>query len=103
MLSALGGPSPALVDGRQKRQHCLAPGSPAHPLHFVVEVRDVGSVCGHGKAQTADVKQTPPAIGACERCNAQFKSSNANTAHAELEIMDLFDAHRCQPMDASQA
>jgi hypothetical protein len=63
----------------------------------------LGACVGMAKRKLRIVKRTPPAIGVCERCNAQFKSSNANTAHAELEIMDLFDAHRCQPMDASQA
>jgi tRNA(Ile2) C34 agmatinyltransferase TiaS len=39
------------------------------------------------------VKQTPPAIGVCERCNAQFKGDG---------IQAQFDAHKCKPMDSSQ-
>jgi len=39
------------------------------------------------------VKQSPPAIGVCERCNAQFKDEG---------IQAQFDAHKCQPIDSSQ-
>ena len=39
------------------------------------------------------VKQTPSAIGMCERCNAQFKDPN---------IQAQFDAHECKPIDSSQ-
>lgn len=46
------------------------------------------------------VKKTPsPAIGVCERCNAQFKSSAAD---AEAEILAQFSAHKCKLMDSSQ-
>jgi hypothetical protein len=48
------------------------------------------------------VKRDPPSIGVCEHCNAQFKSNNTVEAHAELEIIDLFDAHKCEPLDSSQ-
>jgi ribosomal protein L37AE/L43A len=39
------------------------------------------------------VKRTPPAIGVCERCNAQFKG-------ADMEAQ--FEAHKCKPVDSSQ-
>jgi hypothetical protein len=39
------------------------------------------------------VKQTPLAIGICERCNAQFKGD---------EIQAQFDTHKCKPIDSSQ-
>jgi hypothetical protein len=45
------------------------------------------------------VKQGPPAIGICERCNAQFKSSLSDM---ELDIAQQFDAHKCKPIDSSQ-
>jgi hypothetical protein len=45
------------------------------------------------------VKHTHPAIGICERCNAQFKSSLSDM---ELDIAQQFDAHKCEPMDSSQ-
>jgi len=38
-------------------------------------------------------KSPPPAIGVCERCNAQFKGEN---------IEEQFDAHKCKPIDSSQ-
>jgi hypothetical protein len=38
-------------------------------------------------------KAPPPAIGVCERCNAQFKGEG---------IQAQFDAHKCKPMDSSQ-
>jgi len=44
-------------------------------------------------------KSPPPAIGVCERCNAQFKSSASDS---ELDIARRFDAHKCGPMDSSQ-
>jgi len=46
------------------------------------------------------VKQTPPpAIGVCERCNAQFKS---NLPSPDAHIQAQFDAHKCKPVDSSQ-
>jgi hypothetical protein len=44
-------------------------------------------------------KGPPPAIGVCERCNAQFKSS---VPDAETDIAAQFDAHKCKPVDSSQ-
>jgi hypothetical protein len=41
----------------------------------------------------------PPAIGVCERCNAQFKSSLPDS---EIDIATQFDAHKCKPVDSSQ-
>jgi len=48
------------------------------------------------------VKGTLPAIGICERCNSQFKSSKPSQADAEQEITAAFIAHKCKPMDSSQ-
>jgi hypothetical protein len=45
------------------------------------------------KRELRIVKQTPPAIGVCERCNAQFKDEG---------IQAQFDAHKCKPIDSSQ-
>jgi hypothetical protein len=41
----------------------------------------------------------PPAIGVCERCNAQFKSSLPGP---DTDILAQFNAHKCEPMDSSQ-
>jgi hypothetical protein len=49
------------------------------------------------------VKLTPIAIGVCERCNAQFKSSQPLEDDAEAEMRAAFDAHKCKLEDASQA
>jgi len=47
------------------------------------------------------VKKSPlPAIGVCERCNAQFKSSLPSPG---TDIRAQFDAHTCKREDASQA
>jgi len=48
------------------------------------------------------VKKAPPfpAIGICERCNAQFKSSLPDTAESDIAVQ--FDLHRCKPVDSSQ-
>ena len=45
------------------------------------------------KRKLGIVKQSPPAIGVCERCNAQFKNA---------DIQAQFDAHKCKPVDSSQ-
>ena len=46
------------------------------------------------------VTKTPlPAIGVCERCNAQFKS---DMLYPEAHIQEQFDAHNCKVMDSSQ-
>jgi hypothetical protein len=39
------------------------------------------------------VKKTPPAIGVCERCTAQFKDG---------DIQAQFATHKCKPIDSSQ-
>jgi hypothetical protein len=48
------------------------------------------------------VKQSPPAIGVCERCNEQFKSDKRSWQEADAEIVQAFAAHKCKPMDSSQ-
>ena len=48
------------------------------------------------------VKPPLPAIGVCERCNSQFKSSQTSQGDAEKEIQAAFDAHKCKPVDSSQ-
>jgi hypothetical protein len=48
------------------------------------------------------VKPPLPAIGVCERCNSQFKSSQTSQDDAEKEINAAFDAHECKPTDSSQ-
>jgi len=48
------------------------------------------------------VKQNPPAIGVCERCNEQFKSHLPQEDQAEWEIRTLFERHKCKPVDSSQ-
>jgi len=48
------------------------------------------------------VKRTPPAIGICERCNAQFKSSKPFGDEAATEIGQAFAIHKCKPIDSSQ-
>ena len=40
----------------------------------------------------------PPAIGVCERCNAQFKSSLPDPG---TDIQAQFDAHKCKLVDSS--
>ena len=39
------------------------------------------------------VKQTPPALGICERCSSQFKGD---------DVQAQFNAHKCKPVDTSQ-
>ena len=41
------------------------------------------------------VKPPLPAIGICEACNSQFKSSKRSQDEAESEIKESFDAHEC--------
>jgi hypothetical protein len=47
-------------------------------------------------------KIPPPAIGVCERCNCQFKSSKPMWKDADAEIVEAFASHKCNPMDSSQ-
>jgi outer membrane protease len=47
------------------------------------------------------VTQDVPIVGICEACNAQFKSFNVD--EAERVVKAQFDAHECEPLDASQA
>jgi len=44
-------------------------------------------------------KSPPPAIGVCERCNAQFKSSLPSP---DSDIQAQFYAHKCKLTDSSQ-
>jgi hypothetical protein len=48
------------------------------------------------------VKHTPIAIGICEYCNSQFKSSQTSEDDVEAEMRAQFDAHKCQRLDESQ-
>jgi hypothetical protein len=45
------------------------------------------------------VKQSPPAIGVCERCNAQFKSS-LPYPYADIQVQ--FEDQKCESIDTSQ-
>jgi len=45
------------------------------------------------------VKATPPVIGVCERCNAQFESIAPDTA---TDIAAQFNVHKCKRMDGTQ-
>jgi hypothetical protein len=45
------------------------------------------------------VKQSPPAMGICERCNAQFRSGES---FPDVDIQAQFDSHKCKPVDSSQ-
>jgi hypothetical protein len=47
------------------------------------------------------VKPPLPAIGICERCNAQFRSSKVSQVDAENEIKEAFDIHKCE-LDSSR-
>ena len=51
------------------------------------------------KRQLRIVKRTSPAIGVCERCNAQFKSGLPSPS---ADIQAQFDAHKCKLADSSQ-
>jgi hypothetical protein len=42
------------------------------------------------------VKDSPPFIGICERCNSQFKDDRLRA------VFTAFDAHQGKPMDSSQ-
>jgi hypothetical protein len=44
----------------------------------------------------------PPAIGVCERCNAQFKSTSPLEIDMLMELTEAFTAHKCKPVDSSQ-
>jgi hypothetical protein len=47
-------------------------------------------------------KSPPPVIGVCERCNAEFKSTELSWEDADAEIAEVFAAHKCKLMDSSQ-
>jgi hypothetical protein len=47
------------------------------------------------------VKPPLPAIGVCEGCNSQFKSSKRSEDEVEIEIRAAFDAHECNPRESS--
>lgn len=49
------------------------------------------------------VKPPLPAIGICEACNSQFKSSKRSQEEAENEIKAAFDAHECKLTGSSQS
>jgi hypothetical protein len=49
------------------------------------------------------VKPPLPAIGICEACNSQFKSSKRSPEEAESEIKAAFDAHECKVSDDKRA
>jgi hypothetical protein len=53
------------------------------------------------KRQLRIVKPPLPAIGVCEACNSQFKSTKTSQHDAENEIKKAFDAHECK-VDSSQ-
>jgi len=38
----------------------------------------------------------------CEACNTQFKSGSAIPLLADNELKAMFNAHKCEPLDASQ-
>jgi len=46
-------------------------------------------------------KSPPPVIGVCERCNAEFKSTELSWDDADAEIAEVFAAHKCELMDNS--
>lgn len=48
------------------------------------------------------VKSTPRLLGACERCNSQFKSDAVDIAAERSEIRSAFEAHKCTQRDSSQ-
>jgi hypothetical protein len=48
------------------------------------------------------VKPPLPAIGICEACNSQFKSTKRSQDEAENEIKAAFDAHECNLRDSGQ-
>jgi len=45
------------------------------------------------------VKNTPPVIGVCERCNAQFKSDRPEPLD---DIREQYRLHACKPLDSNQ-
>ena len=45
------------------------------------------------------IKHTVPAIGICERCNSEFKSSGITQTDAKSQIRSAYDAHKCTPSD----
>ena len=47
------------------------------------------------------VKPPLPAIGICEACNSQFKSSK-RSQEAVNEIKAAFDGHECKERDSNQ-
>jgi hypothetical protein len=48
-------------------------------------------------------KQAPGALGVCEYCNMQFKSSRDQYDQAQWDIGTQFDAHKCNREDVNQA
>jgi hypothetical protein len=48
-------------------------------------------------------RQTPGAVGVCEVCNMQFKSSADQYDQAEWDIGMQFSDHKCKREDENQA
>jgi len=42
-----------------------------------------------------------PVLGVCESCNAQF-AGDPLSGNAQSAIQKQFNAHKCQPVDATQ-
>jgi len=45
------------------------------------------------------VNRSLPALGICERCNAQFKSSGPSESYAIVDIAVMFTRHKCKSVD----
>jgi hypothetical protein len=48
------------------------------------------------------VKPPLPAIGICEACNSQFKSSKRSQDEAENDMKATVDSHECKVRDSNQ-
>lgn len=47
------------------------------------------------------MKRTPTVLGVCVKCSTEFFSYLSGKA-ADWELKAQFDAHKCDPLDASQ-
>jgi hypothetical protein len=58
---------------------------------------------GHASSQAPHFEPPLPAIGICEACNSQFKSSKRSQDEAESDIKAAFEAYDCKVREDKRA
>lgn len=77
-------------------------GNRAKGLGVATAITNAGWAATVQKRKLRIVKPPLPAIGICECCNSQFKSSKVSQSDAENEIKAAFNTHECKLADGSQ-